>query len=118
MNLKQELQEQNIKLDKFRRKLAAAEERNDGAIVLQFKKEIEAVTKRINSMKTQQSRQLGKDGSKITSLAFHRVLTKAEQADLGKLKKSVKGLVVVHPMTAQGREMRITQITGYAPKEF
>ncbi len=118
MNLKQELQELNNKLDKFRRKLSAAERRGDEAVVMQFKKEIAAVNKRINSVKSQKSRQLNQQGSQISSLAFHRTLTKQEQADLGRLKKSVKGLVVVHPMTALGREMGLTRMTGYAPEKF
>jgi ribosome-associated protein len=46
------------------------------------------------------------------------VLTKAEQADMGKLNKSVKGLVVVHPLTALGREMGIKDVTGFAPAKF
>lgn len=54
----------------------------------------------------------------MRSLPFNRALTKAEQADMGKLKASVKGLVVVHPMTALGREMGITKVTGFAPKSF
>ncbi|ABV87937.1 YibL family ribosome-associated protein [Shewanella pealeana] len=118
MNLKQELQTLNDKLDKFRRKLAAAEKRADPTIVMQFKKEIAAITKRISSVKGQQTRELSKEGSTVVGLKFNRVLTKAEQADMGKLKKSVKGLVVVHPMTALGREMGIKQVTGFAPKEF
>lgn len=118
MNLKQELHQLSDKLDKFRRKLAAAEKREDQAIVKQFKREIEAVNKRIAAIKSQQSRQMSKQGASVKDLAFHRVITKAEQADMGKLKKSVKGLVVVHPMTALGREMGITQVTGFAPKAF
>ncbi|GGI75643.1 YibL family ribosome-associated protein [Shewanella gelidii] len=118
MNLKQELHDLNDKLDKFRRKLAAAEKRGDQAIIQQFKREIATVTKRIESIKGQQTRQLSKKGTDIKQLSFKRVLTKAEQADMGKLKKSVKGLVVVHPMTALGREMGVTQVTGFAPKSF
>ncbi len=118
MNLKQELQQLNDRLDKFRRKLAAAENRGDQAIVQQFKREIAAVTKRIAAIKAQQSRQMNKQGADIKSLPFSRVITKAEQADMGKLKKSVKGLVVVHPMTALGKEMGLTQVTGFAPKAF
>ncbi|NKF50406.1 YibL family ribosome-associated protein [Shewanella sp. WXL01] len=118
MNLKQELHALNDKLDKFRRKLAAAEQRGDQAIVMQFKREIAAVTKKIASLKGQQSRQLNKQGGEIKNLPFNRALTKAEQADMGKLKKSVKGLVVVHPMTALGREMGITQVTGFAKAKF
>ncbi|WP_133407480.1 YibL family ribosome-associated protein [Parashewanella tropica] len=118
MNLKEELQTLTNKLDKSRRKLSAAQERGDEKIVLQFKQEIAALTKRITAVKSQQQRQLNNKGSKIQNLAFHRSLTKAEQADLGKLKKSVRGLVVVHPMTALGREMGINSVTGFAPKEF
>ncbi|MCL1127641.1 YibL family ribosome-associated protein [Shewanella surugensis] len=118
MNLKQELQDLNDKLDKSRRKLAAAEQRGDRAVILQFKQEVNAVTKRINSIKSQQTRDLGKTGQSVRDMPFKRALTKAEQADMGKLKKSVKGLVVVHPMTALGREMRIKDVTGFAPVAF
>ena len=118
MNLKQELQQLNDKVDKFRRKLAAAEQRGDDVIIAQFKREIAAVTKQIGSVKGQQTRLLNKQGSDIKGLPFHRALTKAEQADMGKLKKSVKGLVVIHPMTAIGREMGLTEVTGYAPAKF
>lgn len=118
MNLKLELQTLNDKLDKFRRKLAAAEARGDATIVLQFKKEVATVTKRIASIKGQQTRQFSKEGVALKALGFKRVLTKAEQADMGKLNKSVKGLVVVHPLTALGREMGIKDVTGFAPAKF
>lgn len=118
MNLKQELQQLHDKLDKFRRKLAAAEQRGDTAIIMQFKREIAAATKRITSIKGQQNRQLDKEGQKVASLAFKRELTKAEQADMGALKKAVKGLVVVHPMTKLGRQMGLEKVTGFAAKAF
>ncbi|MCL1115212.1 MULTISPECIES: YibL family ribosome-associated protein [Shewanella] len=118
MNLKQELQTLNDKLDKFRRKLAAAEQRGDATVIMQFKKEIATVTKRIASVKGQQSRELSKEGVALKAMGFKRVLTKAEQADMGKLNKSVKGLVVVHPLTALGREMGIKEVTGFAPAKF
>jgi len=37
---------------------------------------------------------------------------------MGKLKKSVRGLVVVHPLTALGREIGVTAVTGFAPASF
>lgn len=37
---------------------------------------------------------------------------------MGKLKKSVRGTVVVHPMTATGREMDLKEMTGFARSEF
>ncbi|MFT5235148.1 MAG: ribosome-associated protein [Shewanella sp.] len=118
MNLKEELHGLSEKLEQFRRKLAAAEKRGDKGIMLQFRQEINAVTKRIASVKTQQTRELSKQGGSVMGLKFNRALTKAEQADMGKFKKSIKGLVVVHPMTALGREMGIKVVTGFAAKEF
>ena len=35
-----------------------------------------------------------------------------------KLKKSVRGLVVVHPMTALGREMGLQEMTGFSKTAF
>lgn len=118
MNLKQELQQLNNKLDKSRRKLEAAKQREDKPIIIQFEREIAALTKKIAKTKGQQTFQTSQKGKEVKGLTFKRVLTKAEQADMGKLKKSVKGLVVVHPMTALGREMGIKEVTGFAPKQF
>jgi|TARA_R110002072_G_scaffold74575_1_gene176557 ribosome-associated protein len=118
MTIKQELQRLTSKLDKSSRKLAAAKERGDRAIVLQFQVEIEALTKAIASAKNQNDREVSSKGDNIKAMAFNRELTKAEQADMGKLKKSVRGLVVVHPLTALGRELAIEKVTGFASKKF
>ena len=118
MNLKVELQQLNYKLDKFRRKLAVAEQRGDAGVILQFKREIATVTKRIGSIKGQQDRLLNKEGQDIKNLPFKRELTSQEQANMGQLKKTVKDLVVVHPMTKLGRQMGLTKVTGYAPSAF
>jgi len=118
MNIKQELQNLNNKLDKSSRKLAAAKKRDDQAIVLQSQTEIEALTKAIASAKKRNDRELSVKGNSIKALAFNRELTKEEQANMGKLKKSVRGLVVVHPLTAIGRELTIEKVTGFAPKKF
>lgn len=118
MNLNEELQQANNKLEKSRRKLAAAKVRNDQAIVQQFNRDIAALIKQIDSIKAQQGSQVSSKSEAVRALAFNRPLTKAEQADMGKLKKSVKGLVVVHPLTALGKELKVTEVTGYAPKAF
>ncbi|WP_298439054.1 YibL family ribosome-associated protein [uncultured Ferrimonas sp.] len=118
MNLKQELHQLNNRLSTVKRKLQAAHERNDQLIIDQFNEEVAALTKRINSVKTTSTRQLSKKGAEIKNLPFSRELTKAEQADMGALKKKVRGLVVVHPMTAVGREMGVSVVTGYAAKKF
>lgn len=118
MTIKQELQRLTSKLDKSSRKLAAAKERGDRAIVLQFQVEIEALTKAIANAKNQNDREVSSKGDSIKAMAFNRALTKAEQADMGKLKKTVRGLVVVHPLTALGRELAIEKVTGFASKKF
>lgn len=118
MNTKQELQHLTSKLDKSSRKLAAAKERGDQTMVLQFQTEIEALTKAIANAKNQNDREVSGKSNDIKALAFNRELTKKEQADMGKLKKSVRGLVVVHPLTAIGRELTIEKVTGFAPKKF
>ncbi|GAA3933569.1 YibL family ribosome-associated protein [Litoribacillus peritrichatus] len=118
MNLNKELQQLQHKLDKLRNKLVAAEKRDDPSVVQRFQKEISVTLKKVESIKGQKSRQVSSKSDTIKAMPFHRELTKTEQADMGKLKKSVRGLVVVHPMTALGKEMGITKMTGYAPKEF
>ncbi|MEH6558509.1 MAG: YibL family ribosome-associated protein [Oceanicoccus sp.] len=118
MNLKQELQNLNNRLDKYRSKLSSAERRDDKEVIAQATRGIEKITKKITNVKGQQTSQLSGKGHDIKSLAFSRALTKAEQADMGKLKKSVRGLIVVHPMTALGREIQVDVVTGYAPSKF
>lgn len=118
MDLKQELQKSNERLEKYRRKLAAAELRKDPAVVAQFQREIAAITKTIAGLQGRRQRQLRDKGEGIKALPFSRALSKSEQADMGKLKRSVRGLVVVHPMTALGRDIGIEVVTGFAPAEF
>jgi len=118
MNVKQELQRLNSKLDKSKRKLAAAKQRGDQEIVLQFQTEIEMLSKGVASAKSKNDRELGSKGSIVKAMAFNRELTKEEQADMGKLKKSVRGLIVVHPLTALGRELAIEKVTGFSHKKF
>lgn len=118
MSHSKEIQKLNNRLDKCRHKLNAAIEREDTPIIRQFKLEIEQINKKLKSLKGKQQFEIGKQGSAVLKLPFNRVLTKAEQADLGKLKKSVRGLVVVHPMTKLGKELGVKEITGYAPKAF
>ncbi|UKA03592.1 YibL family ribosome-associated protein [Photobacterium damselae] len=118
MNLNQELQSLNNRMDKCQRKLAAAISRNDDVIIKQFRDEIEKLRKKIQNVKHRRSAKVTTQSKDAKSLSFHRALTKQEQADMGKLKKSVKGLVVVHPMTALGRSMGLKEVTGYASQPF
>lgn len=118
MNLNKEIQQLNNKLDLLRRKLVAAQGRGDEPVIQQFEREIAALTKKANSIKGQQSRRNSSKAEELKALPFSRALSKEEQADMGKLKKSVKGLVVVLPITALGKELGLKNVTGFARKPF
>ncbi|MBK5074094.1 YibL family ribosome-associated protein [Budviciaceae bacterium CWB-B4] len=72
----------------------------------------------IERLRQEKSQVLSAKAQKIQKMPFSRPITKAEQADMGALKKTVKGLEVVHPMTALGREMGLKEVTGYARGKF
>ncbi|MCU6677968.1 YibL family ribosome-associated protein [Leclercia tamurae] len=76
---------------------------------------LETEIERLRGVKEQK---LSKEAQKLSNLPFRRAITKKEQADMGKLKKSVRGLVVVHPMTELGREMGLKEMTGFSKTEF
>ncbi|MGK0441140.1 MAG: ribosome-associated protein [Pseudohongiellaceae bacterium] len=118
MAINKQLQQLNNQLDKCKRKLAAAEKRRDQAIILQAQAELEKLTKSIAGTKAEKNKQVNQQAEGVKTLAFNRELTKQEQADMGKLKKSVRGLIVVHPLTSMGRELGVAVVTGYAPKPF
>lgn len=118
MTLKRQVQQLNNRLDKCRHQLRAAEERHDSEQVVTLGQELSRISQQLEGLKSQQSSQLSSQGAGIKAMAFHRPLTKKEQADMGALKKSVRGLVVVHPMTALGRECGLEVVTGFAPAAF
>lgn len=51
-------------------------------------------------------------------MLFQRVIIKKEQVDMGKLKKSVRGLVVVYLMIVLGREMGLQEMIGFLKIAF
>jgi ribosome-associated protein len=118
MNIKQKLQDLTNRLDKSSRKLEAAKLRGDPGIMFQAKAEIKKLKKAIAVAKQQTGLELSSKSESVKALAFNRELSKEEQADMGKLKKSVRGLIVVHPLTALGRELGVEKVTGFAPKKF
>lgn len=118
MSINKEIQQLSNRLDKCKHKLDSAVSRRDQTIILQTEQEIETLTKSLNQLKNKQKYELNKERKSLSDMPFHRELTKEEQADLGKLKKSVKGLIVVHPLTKIGKELRLDAVTGFAPKPF
>ncbi len=118
MSLKTDIQKLNNRLDTCRHKLDSAKSRSDSEMITKFTNDIEGLTKQLKSLKHKEEYELNKERKALTDMAFSREITKAEQADLGKLKKKVKGLVVVLPMTKIGKAMRLDVVTGFAPKPF
>lgn len=118
MSLKNDIQQLNNRIDTCRHKLDAAKTRGDSAMITKFTDDIDRLTKQLKSLKHKAEYDLNKERKDLSDMAFSREITKEEQADLGKLKKKVKGLVVVHPMTKIGKAMRLEVMTGFAPKPF
>lgn len=118
MNLQQALQDLTNRLDKARRKHAAATLREDTPMIRQFERDIKKYEAELAANKELKTRETGSKAQAIKAMPFNRALTKQEQADMGKLKKQVRGIVVVHPLTAVGREVGVSAVTGFAPKAF
>ncbi len=118
MNIKEQTQQLNNRLDKCKHKLEAAQSRGDDEMITKFTDEIDSLKTQLNSLKGKQDYNLNKERKKLSDMPFSREITKEEQADIGKLKKSVKGIVIVHPMTKLGKALRIDVMTGFAPRKF
>lgn len=87
-------------------------------LITQHMKEKEKLAAEIQRLKEVRVKNLSAEAQKLAQLPFSRAITKKEQADMGTLKKAVRGIVVVHPMMALGREMGLKEVTGYAKKAF
>ena len=118
MSIKTDIQNLHNRLDTCQRKLDAARSRGDHGMITKFTNEIDDLNKKLNQLKHKQTYELNKERKSILDLPFSREITKAEQADIGKLKKRVRGLVIVHPLTKVGKELHLDVMTGFAPKEF
>ncbi|WP_031522078.1 YibL family ribosome-associated protein [Siccibacter colletis] len=84
----------------------------------ELEKEKETLETEIARLREVHGQKLSKEAQKLADMPYRRAITRKEQADMGKLKKSVRGLVVVHPMTALGREMGLKEMTGFSKTEF
>lgn len=118
LNLQQSIQNLNNRLDKSRRALAAAKARGDDLAVKQLQNEIRKLESERAANHDIKTREVDKSAQDVRKLPFRRELTRQEQADMGKLKKSVRGLVVVHPLTAVGKKLGLKVVTGFSPRVF
>ena len=62
----------------------------------ELEKEKTTIETELVRLREVQGQKLSKEAQKLMSMPHRRAITKKEQADMGKLKKSVRGLVVVH----------------------
>lgn len=115
---KAEIKRLSDQLDKLTRKQTTLLEQGDAEAIALNLEACEKLTAEIERLRNVREQKLSKEAQKLANLPFKRAITKKEQADMGSLKKSVRGLVVVHPMTALGREMGLKEMTGFAPKPF
>ena len=81
-------------------------------------KEKQTLEDEISRLRNVREEKLSLEAQKLQKLAFSRPITKKEQANLGALKKIARGVVIVHPMTALGREVGLKEVTGFAKKAF
>lgn len=105
-------------LDALNHKEVNVVQQGNTELIAQHLKEKEKLAAEIERLRGVREQTLSLKAQQLQKMAFNRPITKKEQADMGTLKKSVRGLIVVHPMTALGREMGVKEVTGYAHKPF
>jgi len=115
---KNEIKRLSDRLDAIRHQQAGLSLVESAEKYAELEKEKATIETEIERLRGQYSQKLSKEAQKLVSMPFKRAITKKEQADMGKLKKSVRGLVVVHPMTALGREMGLKEMTGFSKTAF
>ncbi|EBW4389565.1 YibL family ribosome-associated protein [Salmonella enterica subsp. enterica serovar Alachua] len=115
---KNEIKRLSDRLDAIRHQQAGLSLVESADKYAELEKEKETLEAEIIRLREVHSQKLSKEAQKLMNLPFRRAITKKEQADMGKLKKSVRGLIVVHPMTALGREMGLKEMTGFNKTEF
>jgi ribosome-associated protein len=118
MSEKKEIKRLSDKLDALKHKDSTVIQQGNVELIAKHEKEKEKLAVEIERLKQVYLSKLSLEAQQVVAMPFKREITKKEQADMGTLKKSVRGLIVVHPMTALGREMKIKVVTGYAKKAF
>jgi ribosome-associated protein len=122
MKMKEPVQEEirtlSDKLEALTRKEPALLESGDAEKLGELLKEKDKIIAELERLRGVREQKLSTEAQKLKALPFSRAITKKEQANLGALKKSVRGIVVVHPMTALGREMGLQEMTGFAKTAF
>ncbi|MEI9534749.1 YibL family ribosome-associated protein [Moellerella wisconsensis] len=108
----------NDRLDLTRHKMASMQLTNETEKYAELEKEKATLEIEIARLKAVRHQKLSKEAQKLVDMPFKRPITKKEQADIGKLKKAVRSLIIVHPLTALGREMGLDDMTGFSKTDF
>lgn len=120
MKEKAEIKRLSDKLDALRRKEAGLLLQEIDSVTTHALDENRAEQEKLNAeierLRAVQASHFSAKAQQLLKMPFSREITKKEQADMGSLKKAVRGIEVVHPMTALGREMGLKVVTGYAKK--
>lgn len=106
------------KLDALNHKEPALLASGDSDKLGELLKEKDKLQDEIDRLRGVRAEKLSKEAQQLQKMGFSRAITKKEQANMGALKKSVRGLIVVHPTTALGREMGLQEMTGFARSAF
>ncbi len=93
--MKNEIKRLSDRLDAIRHQQAGLSLVESADKYAELEKEKETLEAEIIRLREVHSQKLSKEAQKLMNLPFRRAITK-EQADMGKLKKSVRGLIVVH----------------------
>lgn len=115
---KAEIKQLSDQLDTLKRKIQPLLDNGQLAQASPFIQEQQTIEAELTRLRAQRESKLSKEALKLKQRLFSRAITKKEQANLGTLKKSVKGIIVVHPMTALGREMELKEMMGFANQSF
>lgn len=115
---KAEIKRLSDRLDAIRHQQPTLSLVNEAEKYAELEKEKATIALELARLQAVRSHKLSKEAQKLADMPYRRAISKKEQADMGKLKKSVRGLIVVHPMTALGREMELQEMTGFAHTEF
>lgn len=92
---KNEIKRLSDRLDAIRHQQAGLSLVESADKYAELEKEKETLEAEIIRLREVHSQKLSKEAQKLMNLPFRRAITKKEQADMGKLKKSVRGLIVV-----------------------
>ena len=115
---KNEIKRLSDRLDLIRHQMAGLSLVDPAEKYAELEKEAATLETEIERLREVKGQKLSKEAQKLMNMPHRRAITKKEQADMGKLKKSVRGLVVVHPMTELGREMGLKEMTGFCKTAF